>query len=130
MDAHEFRFIPPRRVSFVMRGTFEEEHALAYKEFLSRQVDRYGEPLDGLFDLSALTTITSSARKRIGEQSRTLLFRDIAIVGASFSIRTVSSMLMRAGRIIAPQKTPQNVNFFATMDEANSWFDELRSKRI
>ena len=129
VGAHEFQFIPPHRVTFVMRGTFEEEHAKAYKNFLSMQVDRCGEPLEGLFDLSALTTITSSARRRIGEQSRILLFRAVAIVGASFSIRIVSTMLMRAGKIIAPQKTPTNVHFCATADEANAWFDELRSKR-
>lgn len=129
VGAHEFQFVPPHRISFIMRGTFEQEHAKAYVEFLSMHVDRCGEPLDGLFDLSALTTISSGARKQLGQQSSTLLFHAIAIVGASFSIRTVSSMLLRAGKILAPQKTPANIYFCDVAKEANAWFDELRSKR-
>ena len=129
VGAHEFSFDPPRTVSFIMRGTFEEEHANAYNEFLSVHAGRCHEPLDGLFDLSALKAIAPSARKRVAEHGRTILFGAVAVVGASFSIRTVSSMLMRAGKIIAPKKIPFSVQFFDSVEDANAWFDTVRKDK-
>ena len=67
---HEFRFVPPCQVSFVLRGTFEEEHAKVYTEFLTAHADRCAEPLDGLFDMSALTTIAPGARESSAPMSR------------------------------------------------------------
>jgi hypothetical protein len=129
VGTHEFRFIPPRRVLFVMRGVFEEEHALAYTEFLAKHAERCGEPLEGLLDLSALSSITPSARTRIVKRDRTVAYCRIAIVGASFSIRTVSSMMINAGKIVTPSRFAFDTKFFGTVEEAIAWFETSRREK-
>jgi hypothetical protein len=127
VGAHEFRFVPPRRVSFVMRGIFEEDHANKYTEFLATQAGRCDEALECLFDVSALKGISDRARARVVKRERPLPYCSVAIVGASFSIRTVANMMISAGKIIAPQKFSFKTKFVDSVEEANMWFDELRS---
>ena len=123
---HEFRFIPPYRVSFVMRDVFNEEHAHTYREFLAKHSDRCGRPLEGLLDLSALKGITPAARQRIVTSDRNQAYSCIAIVGANFSIRTMSDMMVNAGKIVTPSRFTFETKFFRTVEEAHAWFDSLQ----
>jgi len=129
VGVHEFRFVPPRRAIFVMRQVLEEEHVIAYMEFIDAHVSRNNGPLDALFDVSALTGVTPSARAKLVTGKRDLPYARVAIVGASFSIRTIVNMLLRAGKIVSPKKFSFAFKFVDSVDEANTWFDESPNKR-
>lgn len=124
---HEFRFVPPCRVSFVMRDVFNEEHAHAYREFLAKHADRCGKPLEGLLNLSALKSITPGARQRIVTSDRNQAYSCIAIVGANFSIRTMSDMMVNAGKIVTPSRFTFETKFFGSVQEADAWLNETRA---
>ena len=129
VGAHEFRFIPPDQLHFVMRGVFRNADAIAYLNFIRAHA------LDGkclpyaTFDLREMTRMDDAARKLVINVGQPYALGGVAVVGAGFSIRTLADMLIRAGKIIAPQYFTFPHKFVGTTDEAYAWFDELRAKR-
>lgn len=130
IGAHEFNFVPPDQLQFVMRGKFRDVDAVKYLEFINAHTPEEKGLVYGAYDLTHMTQMDDAARKRVISVKQPYAFGGLAIIGASFPIRTLSNMLFRAGKIIAPQYFNYPYKFVASMGDANSWFDELRSKRV
>lgn len=127
---HEFKFIEPDQVHFVLRGVFEEAHAEPYLDFIFSHGERCGGLLCSVYDLTNFTRIDARARTRIvTDVKRAYPYRALAVIGASFSMRTVVGMILTAGRRLAPNYFTFQHKFVSTIGEANTWFDELRRKR-
>lgn len=129
-NQHEFRFIPPNRCNFLMIGTFVEADVHAYVEFLNQHADRHQILFDAIFDISRLERLTEGARSAFMSITRPFPLNRVALVGASFSIRVMSSMVIRAGRLVAPDKWAFAYEFFSTIDDAEAWLNRSpRSRR-
>ena len=127
---HEFCFVPPDQVRFVMCGVFEDADAVAYLDFIQVHAHEGSGLLYGVYDLTHMTRMDEGARKRVVNVGQSYSFGGIAVIGASFSMRTLASMLLRAGKLLAPKYFNFPHKFVASMDDANAWFDELRRKQV
>lgn len=125
---HQFRFTPPNRVSFIFRDTFDEDHAAAYIHFVHAQADRCGGVLEGIVDVRGLSRVTAGARSRVTKAHKAYPYRHIALVGASFSMRTVIDMVIKAGRVIAPSTFTFSYAFVSTLAEGEAWLEAMRGK--
>ena len=127
--SNEFQFIPPDRVHFIFRGVFDDSDADAYLDFVFQHGDQSNRLLYAAYDLSAFTRATEAGRKRVINVGRPYPYAALAVIGASFSTRTVAGMILTAGRLIAPQKFNFPIKFLTTMTDAGAWFDEVRKER-
>ncbi len=127
---HEFRFNPPDRIHFVMGKVFDDAHARVYLDFIFTHASRPGTRLYASYELSKLERVTSAARRRIIHIDRPYPLGGLAIVGASFTVRTLASMILSAGRLLAPGFFDFPHRFVATLEQANAWFDTLRAKSL
>ncbi len=129
-NQNEFRFIPPNRCKFDMIGTFAEADVHAYVEFLYQHADRHQVLFDAIYDISRLDRLTDGARKAFMSITRPFPLHRVALVGASFSIRVMTAMVIRAGRMIAPDKWAFEYEFVSTIHEAEAWLNKSpKSKR-
>ncbi|MBK9258931.1 MAG: hypothetical protein IPM54_03770 [Polyangiaceae bacterium] len=129
VGTHEFRFVPPDQIHFVMRGEFKGAHVDPYFDFVFSHGESTGGLLYSVYDLSEFTRATESGRKRVINPGRLYPYAALAVIGASFSTRTVAKMILRAGKLVAPKHFNFPIKFVSTMDDAQAWFDELRRKR-
>jgi hypothetical protein len=128
-NQHEYRFMPPDRCAFVLRGPFEEGDAAAYTQFIYQHADRLNTLLCATYDISKLTRLTDGARSHLMGVRRAFPLKRIALIGASFSTRMMATMVIRAGRMVAPDKWGFEYEFFPSPDEAETWLENPRSKR-
>lgn len=128
VGAHEFRFIPPNQVHFVMRGEFTDADCIAYVNFASKCTPEGGGLMYGFYDLTQLGRVADGARKRVVDVQRPYQYGGMAVMVSTFSARVLVGMIMRAGRIISPDRLSYPYKFVSSIDEAQAWFDELRSK--
>ena len=129
VGAHEFQFVPPDQLRFRFCGVFLEKEVEAYLDFIYTHGSQANGKLYVAYDLSQWTRIDEGARKRTTAVEQPYPFEAMAITGANFSTRALASMLLRAGKVIRPAFFSFSYKFVASMDEANSWFDELRAEK-
>lgn len=80
-----------------------------------------------LLDLSQMGAVTPAARRYLAEdQKRERIESSVAIVGASFAIRTVVTMLIRAISILT--NLPVALQFFQDEENALVWLREERNR--
>ncbi|WP_437686901.1 STAS/SEC14 domain-containing protein [Sorangium sp. So ce176] len=76
-------------------------------------------------------TVPPSSRKALAEGLRHVRFAAVAIFGASFSVRVISTLAMKSVQILTRQSYP--VEFFDTEAEARAWLlaqrDAIRAQR-
>ncbi|WP_437568204.1 MULTISPECIES: STAS/SEC14 domain-containing protein [unclassified Sorangium] len=84
-----------------------------------------------LSDTRRIGTILPSARKVMASEMRAVRFDAIALFGASFAVRVVSTLAAKSVQILTQQSYP--VQFFETEAEARAWLlaqrDALRGSR-
>ncbi|WP_437314795.1 STAS/SEC14 domain-containing protein [Sorangium sp. So ce385] len=84
-----------------------------------------------LSDTRRIGTISPSARKVMASEMRAVRFDAIALFGASFAVRVVSTLAAKSVQILTQQSYP--VQFFETEAEARAWLlaqrDALRGSR-
>jgi len=125
---HEFWFVPPDRIHFVMRDVFDVSQAVGYLDFIHSRASLCGGMLYASYDLSQLGRLTAEARLAVIKVDRPYPLAGLGIIGASFTIRSLTGMLMSAGRLLAPKAFGFPCRCFETLDEADAWFEELRAK--
>lgn len=128
-NQHEYRFMPPDRCAFVLCGAFEESDAAAYTQFIYQHADHNNTLLIATYDISKLARLTDGARSHLMGVRRAFPLKRIALIGASFSTRMMATMIIRAGRVVAPDKWGFEYEFFAAPDDAEAWLENPRSKR-
>lgn len=78
-----------------------------------------------VFDASDAKGMSAPARRLVGQRSREENIHGAsAIIGASFTIRTLVQLLRNAIRLFGGTQAP--IVFCATADEALQWLDEQR----
>ncbi|HRI67862.1 MAG TPA: hypothetical protein PK156_26675 [Polyangium sp.] len=128
VGTHEFEFVPPDVLRFKMRGAMLEEDAKAYLDFIHVHAEETGGLLYAAYELSQFTRIDEKARNRTTKVEKPYPFAGLVIVGASFSVRALAAMIIRAAKLIKPESVNFPHKFVATMAEAEAWIDELREK--
>lgn len=81
-----------------------------------------------LADLRAVTSMPASG-KSIGLED-TLQFDAVAVVGASFALRVVVTMMLRAGRTLNKDKFDFPFEFFDTELEGLAWLLHCSEQRV
>ena len=122
---HELRFRPPDRLYMTMRGIIDASHIEAQNMHLRAYAKRYGRPLRAICDMAQVQEIPAEARKVAVQMNHEYPYAGLAIVGASFAIRTIASTLVRAGQILAPHHFKFPIFFAKTPAEAEAWLAEL-----
>jgi len=79
-----------------------------------------------LVDVSGLTAIPLATRRVANANVASVPFAATAVYGASFGIRTVFSLLVRAMSLVTSK--PMTLGFFATEAEARAWIDVERAR--
>ncbi|WP_044966417.1 MULTISPECIES: STAS/SEC14 domain-containing protein [Sorangium] len=96
-----------------------------------RRLSESGRAVLVLSDARRTGTISASARKVMAEELRGVRFDAIAVFGASFAVRVVSTLAAKSVQILTRQSYP--VEFFETEGEARAWLlsqrDALRATR-
>jgi len=128
-NQHEFQFEPPDQLRFVIRGEFTDADVDPYLDFIFSQANRSGGLVYSVYDLSRFTRATAGARQRVVNVARPYPYAALAVIGAGFSTRTVATMILTAGKLVAPKHFTFPIKFFSSLDDANAWFDEIRKKR-
>lgn len=104
---------------FELHGMFELPDVQRMYAITDDTVQAYGYILT-LFDASAATGITVEARRYVGEKSKASPNEGAAaIIGASFPIRTLITLLRNASRLIGRPMPP--MQFFATPADGLKW---------
>jgi hypothetical protein len=80
-----------------------------------------------LADVSAVGRITADARKAFGQMAPSVKVCGTAIIGASFPIRVIATLVNKAGNLLANRTQMNPVCFFGTEAEARAWLAERRA---
>jgi hypothetical protein len=111
-------------------GDISDETARAIAAACRRLSDS-GRQVLVLSDARRTGTISASARKVMAEELRNVRFDAIALFGASFAVRVVSTLAAKTVQLLSRQSYP--VEFFETEGEARAWLlaqrDTLRARR-
>lgn len=125
LGPHEAWLEPPDIFVTHWRGEVRPEHMTAMFD----EVEKIASTIPVLFALNIVRDVkalNSETRKAASHDSRGKHMCAMAIVGASFHIRVISTMLLKASALIGTAaKMP--VAFFNTEDEGRNW---LAIKRI
>ncbi|XXT16920.1 STAS/SEC14 domain-containing protein [Sorangium sp. So ce429] len=125
-----FRDDPDGFLFTVTVGDISEDTGRAIAVACRRLMDSGREVLV-LSDAHRTGTITPSARKAMADGLRGVRFDAIAVFGASFPLRVVSTLAAKTVQILTGQSYP--VEFFATEADARAWLlarrDALRARR-
>jgi hypothetical protein len=101
---------------------------VTYLDFIYAYTPKGDGSLYVVYNLSALTRLDERSRNRLTNVKRPYPFDGLVVVGASYSMRVLCEMLIRAIKIIKPAYWKFPHQFLATMAEADAWLDELRRK--
>lgn len=111
-----------------IRGPYDEAVAWYLESRLIEQAHRYGYSLV-IFHAHEVTTITREARRLMIESTSTRQDPGAGgILGASFTIKTLAQMLVRAADLLT--KNPAALRFFDTEAEARAWLDKQRPRLV
>ncbi|WP_437809169.1 STAS/SEC14 domain-containing protein [Sorangium sp. So ce1078] len=114
----------------VVEGDLSDDMAREIAAACKRLSDSGREVLV-LSDTRRVGTILPSARKVMASEMRAVRFDAIALFGASFAVRVISTLAAKSVQILTQQSYP--VQFFDTEAEARAWLgaqrDALRARR-
>lgn len=133
-DAQRIFPIGPHRVeldasgvaSLIWHGDVTPEHMRDAMAVLVSCAE--GRPLFVLNDLRGLKEFEAGARKAAAKEARTGVVTAVACFGASFHVRVLLSMVIKAIYLFAPSRAGSAlVEFFETEAEARAWLAEKRA---
>jgi len=105
-------------------GDYDVEHALKLQAITNELATRVGYRLL-LIDVREMGAVTSGARRFLAQdQQRDPRPSSVAIVGATFGIRTIATMTIRAVGLLT--KMPATLEFFDTEEQALAWLERER----
>lgn len=84
-----------------------------------RRINESGRDVLMLCDARRMGTVPAPTRKAMADGFRPVRFIAIAVFGASFTVRVISTLAMKSIQIVNRQVYP--VEFFATEAEARAW---------
>lgn len=115
---------PSDVVAFILAGDIHEAEMHAILAFARRlsEGDVYT-----VIDLSRVGTVSPEARRVVRETPAHPTLRSVAVVGASFHLRVLATLIMKALAMVA--KRSFDLAFFRSDDEARAWIADLRQKR-
>lgn len=129
IGAHQIRFEAPDTVRFVGVGFFTPAEARKYLDTIYDMSDRHGN-LYLLLDCERATSgMPPEARKILTNVPRPYPFYGIAGYNASFSMRVITTTVIKAGRLLFPEKFPFPLAFFSGEQEALAQRDTWRAQR-
>ena len=123
---HKHRFSPPNRLYVEFNGILNETELIAHLASISTCTERCGKKLHTICNLQGLESITTEARQFTVRQERGFPHAKIAFVGGSFMVRTLVGTIIRAGRILYPQRFKFGTYFAKTVADAEAWIDEMK----
>lgn len=124
MGPHWFRWEPPDTGYVVYTGDVDGP---TMKE-LSQKARTFtiGKPRVFLIvDMTYAGRIATEARKISADGSAGLALRGIAVIGASWAVRVIATLVTRAVDLLH-QNTDNPTKFFANESEARAWIDGRR----
>ena len=80
-----------------------------------------------LADVSAIGRITADARKTFANLAPSVKVCGTAIIGASFPIRVIATLVNKAANLLANRAQSNPVCFFGTEAEARAWLAKRRA---
>lgn len=125
VNRHRLRFVPPD----VMRIWWDGASTL--EDF--KGILEYGERRMGarkhfvIADFSQATTIEPEARKQAAKDSRVQRIAGTAVIGTTFHVRVILSLIVKAVELIQPGKQGP-MRFFETDREAYEWIAQERER--
>ncbi len=120
---HEFEIDPPDVVIMRWRGLLAPTEFGRGIEYLRGSCSEWPYMIL-IADLSGVASIPADVRRIVPELTSWMPFRGVAIVGASFTIRTVAVMLFKVINLVRGTDNP--VHFKATEAEARAWIESRR----
>jgi len=129
VGTHEFQFVAPDQLRFFLRDEFSDSDCIAYVDFVFQDDPNRAPVLYSIYDLTKMTRVAEAARKRVINVNRPYPYGGMAVMTSNFTTRALVGMVMRAGKLIAPERLSFPYKFVDSIDEANAWFDELRKKQ-
>ncbi|WP_437294381.1 STAS/SEC14 domain-containing protein [Sorangium sp. So ce426] len=113
---------------FAIEGDISEEIARSLCAVF-RRVSESGREVFVLSDSRRVGTLTPAARSALAEELRGVRFGGVAVFGASFSLRVVTTLASRSVQFFTGEVYP--LAFFDTEGEARAWLlaqpDALRT---
>lgn len=126
---HQIRFEPPDTARFVAVGYFKPDEARKYLKTIYDFADNHGH-FYLLLDCERGTSgMPPEGRKILTDVPRPYPFHGIIGYNASFGMRVITTTVIKAGRLLFPDKFPFPLAFFATEQEAIAQRDAWRSER-
>lgn len=122
---HRLRFIPPDTIRLWWKGRCSRTDFEGILEWSTRQTG--GRPYFVIADLSQLAMIDSDAREFAAKDTREHAIQRVAMLGASFHIRVVVSMVTRA-MILFHHEQRGKMRFFDNEAEAQAWLKQERTR--
>ncbi len=126
---HEFEFVAPDLLRFRLRGAMTDDETIKYLDFVFAHTPDENRSLYVVYDLSEMVRLDERSRKRVTEVDRPYPFDGLVVIGASYSMRMLAEMLIRAIKLIKPEYWNFPHKFVGTMAEAEAWIDEIRQNK-
>jgi hypothetical protein len=123
--SHRFWMEAPDLLCMTMHGDLHLPAAEAYMRLVEELGERYGTFVF-LVDMRDIGDIGPGVRSRLARVGRPYPYRAIAVYGASFAVRILSTTIIKAGRGLAPFAFPFEVGFFRTEHEARFYLARFR----
>lgn len=126
---HQIRFEPPDTARFLGIGAFTPNEARKYLHTIYDFGDHHGN-FYLLLDCERTTSgMSPEVRKILTDVPRPYPFHGIIGYNASFSMRVITTTVVKAGRLLFPDKFPFPLAFLATEQEATAQRNAWRSER-
>ncbi len=125
VGAHRLRFIPSDTVRLWWKGRCTRDEFSRIMEWTATQTG--GRPHFVSADLSQLTMIDSDARELAAKDTRMHAVMRVAMLGATFHIRVVVSMVTKAMELFYQQQRGK-MRFFDNEAEAQAWLEQERTR--
>lgn len=109
-----------------LHGDYTLDVAMHVQTYVERIGDTFGYRMN-LIDVCHAGTITHDARRYLLERrKKTQIPSAVAVVGASFGVRTMAHMVIRA--LASLTRTQLSVDFFKDEVGAREWLDAQRNR--
>lgn len=125
IGTHRLRFTPPDTIRLWWKGTACRHDFLRILEWSTVQL--VGRPYFVIADLSQLTNIEADARELAARDTRMHDIMRVAMLGASFHIRVVVSMITRAMELFYKEQRGK-MRFFDNEADALAWLKAERTR--
>lgn len=125
IGTHRLCFTPPDTVRLWWKGSASRDDFVRILEWSTLQME--GRPYFVIADLSQLTNINPDTREFAAKDTRMHAIMRVAMLGASFHIRVVVSMVTRAMELFYEEQRGK-MRFFDNEADALAWLKAERTR--